>query len=185
VTGVLDSVAVRQPDTDRFRLWEVAGTAHADVHLLGSVAATIDCGGPINDGPMHVVAKAAYRGLVHWIRTGTAPPVAPRLEVGDLAQPAVQRDADGIALGGIRTPPVDVPIDVLSGAPGANPSLICLLLGSTTPLPADRLAVLYPGAADYTTAYAASTDAAIAAGYVLADDRDALLAFADPSRING
>ena len=185
VTGVLGSVAARQPDTERFRLWEVAGTSHADVHLLGSVSATIDCGGPINNGPMHVVAKAAYRGLVNWIRTGTAPPAAPRLAVSEGAQPAVQRDADGIALGGIRTPPVDVPIDVLSGNPRSNPSLICLLLGSTTPLPADLLAQRYPSPADYTAAYAASADAAIAAGYVLADDRDALLAYADPSRIAG
>src|SRR5262249_40390831 len=51
VTGILNSVAVRQPDSDRFRLWEVAGTSHADAHLLGSVAGSIDCGVPINNGP--------------------------------------------------------------------------------------------------------------------------------------
>ena len=50
VASILDSYAVRQPDSDRFRLWEVAGTAHADKHLLGSSAASIDCGVPINDG---------------------------------------------------------------------------------------------------------------------------------------
>jgi len=38
----------RQPDRDRFRLWEVAGTAHADVHLVGPLASSIDCGVPIN-----------------------------------------------------------------------------------------------------------------------------------------
>ena len=51
VTSVLGSVAARQPDTDTFRLWEVAGTAHADTHLVGENAISIDCGVPINDGP--------------------------------------------------------------------------------------------------------------------------------------
>ena len=36
VASILNSYAARQPDSDRFRLWEVAGTAHADAHLLGA-----------------------------------------------------------------------------------------------------------------------------------------------------
>ena len=39
VTGILGSSVARQPDHDRFRLWEVAGTAHFDQHLLGASAA--------------------------------------------------------------------------------------------------------------------------------------------------
>lgn len=183
VTGVLNSVAARQADSDVFRLWEVAGTAHADAHLLGPIAAAIDCGAPINDGPLHVVAKAALRGLDQWLRTGAPPPEAPRLELTDGAPPAILRDADGIAVGGIRTPPVDVPVAVLSGIPGPKTDLICLLLGSTTPLPAERLAALYASRADYEQRYAADADAAIAAGFALAEDRDALLAFADPDAL--
>ena len=119
VTGILNSVVVRQPDSDTFRLWEVAGTAHADVHLLGpTISGMLDCGAPINDGPLHLVAKAALRGLDDWVRTGEPPPEAPRLEVTSDDPPAIRRDADGIALGGIRTPPVDVPVAVLSGIPG-------------------------------------------------------------------
>ena len=59
VASILNSYAARQPDNDRFRLWEVAGTAHADAHLVGPIAKYIDCGVPINNGPMHIVAKAA------------------------------------------------------------------------------------------------------------------------------
>ncbi len=124
VIGLLNSVKARQPDTDRFRLWEVAGTAHADAHLLGPTAGALDCGAPINAGPMHVVLKAALRQLDTWVRTGATPPEAPRLEVTGGDAPQLRRDADGIALGGVRTPPVDVPIDVLSGLPGPNPSLL-------------------------------------------------------------
>ncbi len=183
VTGILDSVAARQPDSDTFRLWEVAGTAHSDAHLLGPIANLLDCGMPINDGPLHLVAKAALRSLEEWIRTGEPPVEAPRLDVTSGEPPEVQRDADGIALGGIRTPPVDVPVDVLSGAPGPNPDLLCILMGSTTPLPAERLAELYPSRQDYEQRYEAAADEAIERGFLLEDDRDALRAFANPSRI--
>jgi hypothetical protein len=183
VASVLDSYAARQPDSDRFRLWEVAGTAHADAHLVGPNASAIHCGVPINNGPMHIVAKAALRALTTWLTTGDAPPVAPRIDVEPGATPQVRRDAAGIAQGGIRTPPVDVPVDVLSGAPGPNPSTICLLLGSTTPLSAARLAQLYPSRAAYQQRYDAATDATITAGFALREDRAALLAFAQPSRI--
>jgi hypothetical protein len=185
VIGVLDSAAVRQPDSTTFRLWEVAGTSHADAHLLGPVAGRLNCGVTINNGPLHVVAKAALRGLDRWVRTGTAPPTAERLEVSSGDQPATGRDGDGIARGGIRTPPLDVPVDVLSGRPGPDPSLFCLLLGSTTPLPAARLAELYPSAAVYQRRFEAATDAAIAKQFVLRGDRDALAGFAQPSRVRG
>jgi hypothetical protein len=182
VTGVLNSGAVRQDDGDHFRLWEVAGTAHADVHLVGALASTLNCGVSINNGPMHLVAKSALRALDTWLRAGTSPVVAPRLEM-DAAGTAIVRNADGIALGGIRTPPVDVPVDLLSGAPGPSMDLICLLLGSTTPLPDARLAQLYPNRAAYQQMYAASTDQTIKAGYVLELDRAALLGFSQPGRI--
>jgi hypothetical protein len=185
VASILNSYAARQPDSDRFRLWEVAGTAHADAHLMGPIAGSLDCGAPINDGPMHLVAKAALRSLDTWVRTGQAPPVAPRLDVTEGSSPQVRRDGDGIALDGIRTPPVDVPVDVLSGVPGPKPDLLCLLLGSTASLSDARLAELYPSRADYQQRFDAAADAAIAAGFVLDDDRDALVGFAQPARIAG
>jgi hypothetical protein len=181
VTSVLGSVRARQPDSDTFRLWEVAGTAHADKHLAGTVEGTVNCGVPINDGPMHVVVKAAYHALKTWVHDGTAPPKAPRLEI--TSDGKIDRDADGIALGGIRTPPVDVPAQVLSGEPGPNPEVICILLGSTTPLPPERLAALYTSRDDYTRKFDAAADKVIAAGFVLEADRDALLAYAHPEKI--
>ncbi len=185
VVGVLNSVAARQPDTDNFRLWEVAGTAHADATLLGPVADSLDCGVAINDGPMHVVAKAALRALDVWVRTGEAPPEAEWLEVTDGPTPVVTRDADGIAVGGIRTPPVDVPVDALSGEPGPSDDLMCLLMGSTTPLPEERIAVLYTDPEDYLAVFDGASEAAVEDGFVLEDDLDALTAFAQPERVAG
>jgi hypothetical protein len=102
---------------------------------------------------------------------GPPPPTADLLQV-DGADHA--RDADGIALGGIRTPLVDVPLDTLSGAPQQS-AIACTLFGSTTPLSADRVAELYASPEAYLDAYAASADATVEAGFVLDDDRDALM----------
>ena len=184
ITSVLNSVVARQPDTDAFRLWEVAGTSHADRFLLGPLADSTPCITPVNEAPMHVVVKAAFRQLEEWVRTGEAPPEAARIETtGTPAQ--IVRDADGIALGGIRTPPVDVPSQVLTGVPGPNPDLFCILLGSTTPLSDARLAELYSGPADYLQRYDAAADAAIRAGFVLEDDRATLRTYAQPDLIPG
>jgi hypothetical protein len=181
VVSVIGSHAARQPDTEHFRLWEVAGTAHADRYQIGPLADMVDCGAPVNDGPQHLVVKAALRHLDTWARTGEAPPEAPRLEIDDT--PEMQRDEDGIALGGIRTPQVDVPVATLSGEPGPEGSVICGLLGSTVPLGDERLAELHGSPDDYLTAYEGAADATIDAGFVLAEDRGALLAAADPSSI--
>lgn len=183
LVGYLSSAEVRQPDSPTFRLWEVAGTAHADAHLLGDFADTFECGAPINDAPMHVVAKAGLRALESWVLDGTAPPTGPRIDtVADGTRMAISRDADGIALGGIRTPPVDVPVDVLSGENDSE-SIDCILFGSTVPLPEPRIAELYPSVGAYESSYAASVDATIAAGFALEEDRDALEGYAQPTRV--
>jgi hypothetical protein len=181
VVGVLKSVASRQPDTDLFRLWEVAGTSHADVDILGEGRAdVVDCGVPINDGPRHVVSKAALRHLVTWIDDGTLPPTMPLLELDDAS---VRRDEDGIAQGGVRTPPVDVPTRALSGEPGPNTDVICILLGSGPDIAPDRLAELHGSRADFEAAYAEAVDDAIEAGVVLEEDREAIEGYAHPELV--
>jgi hypothetical protein len=95
LVGVLNSHLVRQPDDERFRLWEVAGTAHADAHLLGPVGPEIDCGAPINDGPLHIVVKSALRALDEWVSNGRAPSGAPRIELNSSPNATIRRDAGG------------------------------------------------------------------------------------------
>lgn len=182
-TGILNSIVARQPDSDTFRLWEVAGTAHADTRLVGSAAVGMNCGLPINDGPQHFVAKAAFNHLDTWVRTGIAPPAAQLLETTSTGRPDLIRDADGIVQGGVRTPMVDVPVDVLSGIAGPNPAVICILSGSTAPLSEARLAELYPSRDDYVQRYGDALDEVIEAGFVLEADREAMLDKSDPSRV--
>ncbi|HVN51002.1 MAG TPA: alpha/beta hydrolase domain-containing protein [Acidimicrobiales bacterium] len=180
---VLMSLEARQPDSLTFRLWEVAGTSHADAHTLGPFADAIDAGVPMNRAPMHLVVKAAMHALEKWVRTGQAPPTAPLIEVNDAVPPQIVRDDDGIAKGGIRLPVVEVPVEVLSGIPGPKEAILFALFGSTLPLREGRLAELYTSREDYLARYTRAAGAVIDGGFVLEADRDVLLAEARPEGI--
>jgi hypothetical protein len=181
----LQFYSARQPDTDHIRLWEVAGAAHADAYLVGDdVAGTLGCAGEINKAPTHYVVAAALRAFDTWMRTGTPPPTAPRLDIKAVAGvPKIQRDARGNARGGIRTPQLDVPVAAYSGAPADASKLVCLLFGSTHPFDAATLARLYPSKDKYVADFLAATDAAIRRGHILQADRAALRAEAEKVKI--
>ena len=65
-----------------------------------------------------------------------------------------------------------------SAPPGA--SILCMLLGSTTPLPAERIVARYSSTEAYLDEYREAADATIESGFVLEDDREVVLADADP-----
>jgi Alpha/beta hydrolase domain len=185
VLGVIGFLPARQPDAERFRLWEVAGTAHADKFQLGDMEEMLGCSQPVNRGQQVFVLRAALRHLDTWVAEGTAPPEAPRLDVDESgATPAFEVDEVGNVTGGVRTPAVEAPVDVLSGA-NDDASIICILMGSTTPIPDDVLAERYDSRDDYMAAYERATDEMIEAGFALDDDREQLLADASPDRIAG
>lgn len=169
----------RQVDSDSFRLWEIAGTAHADAYLIGAAAALLGCDWRINEGPHRYVAQAALHALNQWACDGTPPPRAVRVELQAQDPPAIARDQNGIALGGVRTPCVDVPVAVLSGEGPPGASGLGWLVGSTTPFDAATLIRLYGDKAGYVSAYTRSLDAAIADGFLLPAHRADLLAQAD------
>jgi hypothetical protein len=170
--GRMNYVAARQPDGPLLRVWEVAGAAHADLFQIGEFEEFLGCADPVNRGQQAYVVRAALRHLVTWAGGGPAAPAAPPLEI---REGAFVRDEVGNVRGGVRTPVVDAAVEVLAGdAPGA--SVICGLFGRTLALPADAVRERWPTHEDYVTAYTAATDTAIAAGFVLPEDRDAVLA---------
>jgi hypothetical protein len=175
VGPVLNYGPARQPDTDRIRTWEVAGTAHADAYLVGSYASVLGCNFTVNEGPQHVVVQAALHALDEWLAHGASPPTAARLQLSSTAPPVIARDNLGNAIGGVRTPAVDVPVAALSGIAPAGASTLCSLFGSTTPFDASTLTRLYHDKSGYLTAYEASLDKAIAGRFLLSADRAALL----------
>ncbi|MEZ5321516.1 MAG: alpha/beta hydrolase domain-containing protein [Microthrixaceae bacterium] len=186
VAGPLDSLRARQGDSDTYRLWEVAGTAHVDLVQIGPVEPTLRCLVPINRGQQEFVVRAALAALNTWATTGSAPTKAARLEVrghGDRAEYVT--DDDGNVRGGVRTPVVDAPVDRLSGIAPEGSSLACMLAGSTTPLSAERLAARYSSREQYLSEYRAATDRAIRAGVMLEADRREIEDGAQPDRIAG
>ena len=175
----LDFAPARQPDTDRVRTWEVAGTAHADAYLVGSFARALGCPFAVNDGPHHEVVLAALRALERWVTDGTPPPSAPPLRLASLSPPSLARDQFGNAIGGVRTPAVDVPVAALSGEAPVGASVLCSLFGSTTAFGPATLRRLYGSRRTYLGVYVKALDHAVAAGFLLEDDRPGLLARAE------
>ena len=57
--------------------------------------------------------------------------------------PKVQRDAQGIAIGGVRTAANDVPVAALSGDAPTGTNTLCALFGSTRPFDHATLVRLY------------------------------------------
>jgi len=195
----------RQDDTDNIRLWEMAGTAHADLYVsvrgesddgTDPAVANLDevtkpnpmteCPLPINSGPQHFITKAAIHQLEKWVRTGITPPIADRLEIAG-NPPAFVLDEYGNAEGGIRTPYVDVPIARLTGLgqsrSDSQSSSNCFLYGITELFDKETLATLYPDHATYVTAVENSTDAAVAAGFLMPEDGELIKVAAAASDI--
>jgi hypothetical protein len=177
----MSCVAVRQPDTDRFRYWEAAGTCHVSEQGLELRAPKYerDFGEPfpiadgINRVPMNPLYDAAIHHLHGWANGGPPPPSQPLIEfAGD--PPEIVRDAHGIACGGIRLPQVEVPVARNSAIPLAN-DIFGVLYGSSVPFPVAELDRLYGDAATYLGRFEEAARAAEKAGVLLARDADALV----------
>jgi hypothetical protein len=185
-TDVVASASVRQ-DTARVRTWEVAGTAHADRYGLDlydaanardkgiNNGAPTTCDKPVNSMTFRYAENAAFAHLDRWARGGAAPPTAPPILM--LLGLIIRRDADQNALGGIRLPDFDAPVAAYApNNSGGNVAGACLLLGTTTPLPPDRIRQLYPDHPAYVTKFTAAADRAVRSGYLLPADRDEAVA---------
>jgi Alpha/beta hydrolase domain len=191
-----------QPDGERIRLWELAGAAHADTYIL--VASAHDDGrlspdqladllrpiseilgvpttSPINAGPQqHYVGHGAIEHLDRWSSGGPPPPRAARLDLAGESSD-IRRDRHGNAVGGIRTPWVDVPLATLSGL-GQSGDAFSFLFGTTHPFDPAKLSALYPGGrGDYLDRFVAALDTTVADGFILDEDRDEVVALAAAS----
>ena len=189
----LGFLAARQPDSEWIVTWEVAGTAHADKGTLeyGSASGQVwideDAGsydpsatcGQINDGPQAEVVRAGVAGLVAWVRDGTAMTASPLIEVAD---GEIVLDEIGNAKGGIRTPAVDAPVSVLTGK-GNPASVFCSLFGGETPLTPEQLLTLYPTHDAYVSAVRESAEAAVADGFLLVADAEAIIEAAEAAPV--
>jgi hypothetical protein len=178
----------RRPDSDRaadpYRLYEVAGSCHASAGEAGTPAGLPETVEMPSDFPMYALAGGALMNLWRWVVDDEAPPRAERIEIlasrrdgrcGEApeALPAA-RDADGNALGGVRTPNVDVPaasyyphstvLDATVGLVTGD------LLGSMQPFDTDVLRDLYGSSASYLAEYADAVDTMVNQRWILPTD---------------
>lgn len=174
-------VGARQPDTDTYRLWEVAGAAHVSLQLTRQraprVARDLGAGMSLDDRinavPLGPVNDAAHHHLHRWMNGGPPPPSQLRLDfAGD--PPQVVRDDDGIASGGVRLPQVEVPTAAHSSAPLGD-DMIGFLLGSSIALPPARLRELHQDRDAYIDKFEKAARAAEEAAVILRRDADVLI----------
>ena len=209
-TDVYNSnVTARQPDTKKYRLWEVAGTSHYDtyglvigtkdtgdgqgaVQLLAAMQAptkspmpgVIDCDLAINTGPAHWVLSAAMYSLNRWLTKGVPPAVAP-VSSRRPSRRSSTRSTRG-TLGGIRSPQVDVPIAALGGTTNTGKGPIgqfCRLFGTTVPLTPEQISALYPSHDAFVAKWKEAVDRAVKAGFLLPPDAKELQSAAETAKI--
>ena len=171
----------------------MAGTSHADAYTItvglndtgdgnGAVRCSGTCASPstrfrlTRSTPVPTTGSCSPRSthLDTWVRTGVAPPVGPLLEVVSTSPVVLARDANGNALGGVRSPHVDAPIATLLGTnTGAG---FCRLFGTTTPFSPAQLLALYPTHTDFVNQWVGAVYQGVAAGFILPADASELAA---------
>jgi hypothetical protein len=194
--------------SENYRLWEVAGAAHADYWILrqqfdspervaprqpqnsrawgdavdqvaGNYGYDLEprqatCLGGGTMFPKRYAVSAALHQLDRWARTGQPAPEVPRVEFDESGD--VVRDEHGNVVGGLRLPPVEVPIATYLGD-------VCQLFGVTLPLDPATLHELYPTHDDYVQQMRAATERAVDQGVLLPADAEDLLRRAEGSNI--
>jgi hypothetical protein len=206
------NLAVRQRNTPMFRMWEVAGTSHYDDYGLITGPADIgdgqgavlnlaamqdppstippgfSCNLPINTGGAHWVLDAAFYWLNQWVVNGTPPPKGPLLQTTSVSPVVFALDANGNALGGVRSPQVDAPVAAIRGPGNGGTGALgafCGLFGTTVPLSPSQLAALYPTHRRFVRAVNHAAGKDVKAGFLLHADALELRAAAAASEIGG
>jgi hypothetical protein len=170
-------VPVRRPDSEVFRRWEVAGSAHSgwagqeyrrplSVRDLGAAPVYECTNPPFSRVPLGHVVTASYDHLRRWVRRGIEPPSAPYLEFA--ADGTKVRNELGLAQGGIQLSQVSVPTALNHGDNSGQP--FCFLFGAHIPFDEAQLDALYRTHIGYVLQVAHADLRNVRAGYLLAAD---------------
>jgi hypothetical protein len=143
---------------------DVAATAGNYGEIVHPMDATCTLAGATM--PTRYATSTAIHDLNAWVATGVAPPNGPRYQFDATGQLA--KDQWQNSLGGIRYPPIDVPV-------ATYVSTLCNLGGITVPFSDAQLRVLYPTFAGYYAQMKARTQASVAGGWLLPEDAADLL----------
>jgi hypothetical protein len=163
----------RQPDTSKYRYWEIAGAAHAggpggEARL--KIAQRDGLPTPGGNGQYtsrrsEVDSGAVYEAAMYrvhdWISVGKAPPQQKPMEIAGNPV-AFVRDTNGNAVGGVRLPELEAPIASYRGMDERGS-----IGGRTIPFTPEQLRKLYPTHEDYVRKVTTAAKAAEEAGVIL------------------
>jgi hypothetical protein len=170
-------VPVRRPDSEVFRRWEVAGSAHSgwagqeyrrplSERDLGAAPEYECTNPPFSRVPLGHVVTASYDHLRRWVRRGIEPPSAPYLQFA--ADGTKVRNELGLAQGGIQLSQVSVPTALDHGDNSGQ--TFCFLFGTHVPFDEAQLDGLYRTHIGYVLQVAHADLRNVRDGYLLAAD---------------
>jgi hypothetical protein len=148
----------------QFRVYEFAAMAHLDSRNTRKRLTQEDCLEPLSEIPLDAMASVALHHLLQWVDLGLSPPRAPRVILDRYVEndgSLMQLDEYGNAMGGIRSPWVDVPLFKYTMHNPPNPAstgagsgrmqtpLLCYLSGWQTPIDAAVVKKKYGSPANY------------------------------------
>src|SRR5438093_1295426 len=174
---------------DGYRLYQVPGSSHSSEYTTGLVPFPADLAragftysyynctdaGYSNDFPLWYIFNGAIVNLDAWVRHGIAPPHAGRIQVTGAGTPnwATVLDAHGNAVGGLRTPWVDVPTQTYF--PTSTPGSSCSLFGHRLPFAKATLLALHPNHGAYPTPFIAETQQVVRDRWITPEDGEAII----------
>lgn len=190
VNSETDPSFLRPPDSNLFRLWEVAGASHLDEDAIQSLRPILqrDLGTDIEDGdkactytprsriPFRHVLNAAMDHLQDWVAMGVQPPSGQPFQYSATGE--LLRDSYGNVLGGVRLSQHEVATAVNRRE---NPG--CELEGHYQPFDATTLRSLYATHQDYVSRVTEVTRQNLLNGYINNDDAETTLAAARSASI--
>lgn len=186
VSGQVRGLTHRRPDSDTFRLYEVAGMAHRETRFMSDRDRDRlkDC--PLPEGavwsrfPSSHVYHALLELMCAWAEEGVVPPPSRILRtVGE--SDVIERDSVGNAVGGLRTTYTEVPTSrLIAATPMGRPSWYH---GSEIPLDHSVLEERYGNTENYRRLVSESIEQSISEGFLLPIDAEELRAEAFQQKI--
>jgi hypothetical protein len=173
----------------RFRVYEIAGSSHdnkynltdyyadkTDVKKIGLDQLFYGIEPFPMDLPYEYLFASAMRNLFAWVRQGVPAPASKILD--KFADGESKKDALGNSIGGLRSPFVDYPTGVYSKycTLKDDPSKQRDFWGHVRPFSPDMLKALYGTLENHEKLVAARTDELIAQGYLIANDKESIIA---------
>jgi hypothetical protein len=189
---IYGSVGYRQPDSATYRLYEVPGLSHINYEPddpVSAYARSLKCDWPPGASPstfnQSQVWDMALDNLVSWVSHGIPAPHAPRIELESDGRTVV-RDANGNALGGVRSVFVDVPTATIvptSLAPGGVVANPCAYVGYQLDFSHAKLEQLYRNHAGYVASVVTNANKLVGEHWLLPTSASELTAEARGSSI--